>query len=46
MIAIKLNRVLGPELAALAGQSGNLLLMRCYRMCKPNDKEPDMKNLR
>lgn len=43
MTAIKLNRMLGLELAALAGQSGKLSLMRCYRSCDVNDKELVMK---
>lgn len=43
MIAVKLNRVLRLELAALAGQSGKLSFMRCYRSCDLNDKEPTMK---
>ncbi|KAB1258383.1 hypothetical protein Cadr_000028563 [Camelus dromedarius] len=36
-------RVLTLELAALAGQSGKLLFMRCYRSCDLNDKEPTTK---
>lgn len=43
MIAVKLNKVMGLKLAALAGKSGKLLLMRCYRGCDLNDKEPAMK---
>ena len=46
MIAVKLDRVLRPELAALAGQSGKLSFMGCTRSCNLNDKETAMKRSR